>query len=209
MTIKDMFYDRSRRISWHNFAKVITDNATKFIQIKQPNKTFIFDDYNIDIIKNMYLYMIGHDKCQWNLDKGLFLGGKIGSGKTTLMKAFCDTLGIATGYYIEVLQAPLLFEYFNKNGINSLKKRPLMIDEVGREQLEIYLNGARVRPIEDLVALRYEYGALTFYTSNFKISTLSKGYDEKGKKIGYGEYIGDRLQETCNIVVLPGESRRR
>ncbi|MGF2565373.1 hypothetical protein ACQUWZ_26070, partial [Ralstonia pseudosolanacearum] len=95
-----------------------------------------------------------------------------------------------------------------QDGIRSMRKCPLFIDELGREQLEIYVDGVRIRPIEDLIAMRYEYGACTFFTSNFKIETLSQGYDDKGKKIGYGEYIGERFREMCNIVVYPGRSRR-
>lgn len=208
MTIKDLFNGLNRNIDWYHFAHYLSQSATKLIQLKNPDRKFEFDDYNIDIIKNLYYYTIGSDKSKLDPNKGIFLGGKIGCGKTVLMKAYIDLLNTATGYYIETFSAPTLFEYYQKYGLVSLKLRPIMIDEVGREQLEIYVNGARIRPIEDLVALRYEYGALTFFTSNFKIETLSRGYDDKGKKIGYGEYIGDRIKDTCNIIVMPGKSRR-
>lgn len=208
MTIRDMFNGLNRNIDWNPFVKTLCSVANEHVQLQKPNKIFQLDDNNIDIIRNLYLYTIGHDKCQWNLDKGIFMGGKIGAGKTTLMKAYTKTLGMATGYNIECFQAPSLYIHLNKYGMESLKKRPIFIDELGREQLEIYLDGARVRPIEDLVAMRYEYGALTFFTSNFKLSTLGKGFDEKGKKIGYGEYCAERIADMCNIVVLPGGSRR-
>ena len=45
-------------------------------------------------------------------------------------------------------------------------------------------------------------------TSNFKLNTLSKGYNDKGELIGYGQYIGERIQEMTNIVEMPGDSRR-
>lgn len=208
MTIRDMFNGLNRDISWHGFLNELCKYANQHIQRQKPDKQFMLDDYNIDVIRNMYLYTIGHDKCQWNLNKGIFMGGKIGAGKTTLMKAYTKVLGLATGYNIETFQAPTLYIHLNKYGMESLKKRPIFIDELGREQLEIYLDGARVRPIEDLVAMRYEYGALTFFTSNFKLSTLGKGFDEKGKKIGYGEYCAERIADMCNIIVLPGVSRR-
>ena len=90
----------------------------------------------------------------------------------------------------------------------ALARRPLFIDELGREQLEINDFGNRIRPINDLMAARYETGARTFFTSNFKLETLSKGRSENGEIVGYGKYIGETLQEATNIVNLPGDSRR-
>lgn len=171
-------------------------------------KPFVIDQMNERLIKNMYCWLTRHPQGEWNPDKGIYMGGSIGCGKTILMKGFLDCVAAAAHYYIPYIQAPLLFEKIQADGLKSLRLCPLFIDELGREQLEIYVNGVRIRPIEDLMAMRYEYGACTFFTSNFKIETLSQGYDEKGKKIGYGEYIGERFKEMCNIVVYPGSSRR-
>ena len=79
--------------------------------------------------------------------------------------------------------------------------QPLMIVECKRP--EVTLDQAVVDQ-----ALRYNNGARTFFTSNFKLSTLSRGRNEKGELIGYGQYIGERIQEMTNIVEMPGESRR-
>ena len=107
-----------------------------------------------------------------------------------------------------MIPATLLYERIIHDGIDMLAKRPLFIDELGREQLEIAAFGNKIRPIADLMALRYNNGARTFFTSNFKLSTLSRGRNEKGELIGYGQYIGERIQEMTNIVEMPGESRR-
>lgn len=176
-------------------------------QSGNPN-AYVVDEYNRDILNNMYMWLNRDPLCQWNLDKGIYLCGAIGCGKTIMMKAFLEVVMAASGYYIPFIQAPSLYEKIQTDGMKSMRMCPLFLDELGREQLEIYVNGVRIRPIEDLMAMRYEYGACTFFTSNFKIETLSQGYDEKGKKIGYGEYIGERFKEMCNIVVYPGKSRR-
>jgi DNA replication protein DnaC len=107
-----------------------------------------------------------------------------------------------------MIPATLLYKRIIHDGIDMLAKRPLFIDELGREQLEIAAFGNKIRPIADLMALRYNNGARTFFTSNFKLSTLSRGRNEKGELIGYGQYIGERIQEMTNIVEMPGESRR-
>ena len=169
---------------------------------------FEIDQYNKEIIDNLFYWLNDSKEGKYDPNKGIYMCGKIGCGKTILMKAFLSVLMAKSGYYINFFQAPQLYTTFQRFGMDSLKLCPIFIDELGREQLEIYVNGARVRPIEDLVALRYEFGSMSFYTSNFKLETLSKGYDENGRKIGYGEYIGDRLREMNNIIIMPGDSRR-
>ena len=156
----------------------------------------------------MWLYIAGSKECKWNIHKGIYIGGKVGCGKTLLMQSFCEILHLISGRTVEMIPATLLHERIIHDGIDQLAKRPLFIDELGREQLEISAYGNKIRPIADLMALRYNNGARTFFTSNFKLKTLSKGYNEKGELVGYGQYIGERIQEMTNIVEMPGESRR-
>lgn len=198
-----------RYMHWDVYLKNLYMYAHEIMRQSNNMGEFKIDEYNVDIIKQMYLWAIRCPTCRWNVDRGIYLCGAVGCGKTTLMKAFLKVVQAASGYYIPYLLAPVLYEKIQKEGLSSMKKNPIFIDEVGREQLEIYVNGVRIRPIEDLMSIRYEYGSTTFFTSNFKIETLSQGYDDKGKKIGYGSYIGERIREMCNIVVYPGKSRRQ
>lgn len=196
------------KLTWDVFIRYLQYYAEHYMKQSGNNNRYVFDDSNSAIIKNLFYWINRSPQGEYNFDKGIFLCGKIGCGKTILMKAFTEVLMAASGYYIQSFQAPMLYLHYQRFGMDSLKKCPIFIDELGREQLEIYISGVRVRPIEDLVALRYDYGATTFYASNFKIETLSMGYDESGKKIGYGAYIGDRIKERNNIIVMPGASRR-
>lgn len=182
--------------------------ANQFMRLQGNYHAFVVDDNNASIIKNLYYWMIRSSQGEYDFNKGIMLCGKIGCGKTLLMRAFLEVLMAASGYFIQTFQATLLHVHYQRFGIDSLKSCPIFIDELGREQLEIYVNGVRIRPIEDLIAMRYEYNPVTFYTSNFKIETLSQGYDDNGKKIGYGAYIGDRIKEKTNIIIMPGGSRR-
>lgn len=171
-------------------------------------KDYVIDEYNKPILNNMYLYIIGSDRCKWDLNKGVYLGGKIGTGKTLLMQAFTKALSEISGYHIEMVPARMLSNLIVKNGIEYYMKRPLFIDELGRENLEENYYGRIIRPVEELISYRYEYGARIFFTSNFKPERLGKGYDENGKKIGYGQYIYSRMKEMCSFDVLEGEDRR-
>lgn len=104
--------------------------------------------------------------------------------------------------------APDLCRLIADKGYEPYASRPLLIDEVGREPLEMNAFGNIIHPIKELMAIRYNKGARTFFTSNFKIGSLSKWRDEKGTLVGYGQDIGDRIREMMIIVELPGESRR-
>lgn len=196
-------------LDYHLYMREFKRIGDFFVNKTQSITGFVVDQHNEDIINNMYLWLIRHKRCPWDFDKAFYLCGAIGSGKTTLMKIFLEIIRLTSNYYIPTYQSYTFYEEIKKYGLQSFKTKPIFIDELGREQLELFLNGVRVRPIEDLIGLRYEYGAATFFTSNFKLETLSQGYDENGKKIGYGKYIGDRIAEMCNIIVLPGTSRRK
>ena len=204
----DLMVWHDPRLTKENFWSLLNATAQAIMAKRGVYHPFVVDDYNREIVLQMWLYATGSKECKWNIHKGIYIGGKVGCGKTLLMQAFCQILNFISGRVIEMIPATLLFQRILDDGINSLAQRPLFIDELGREQLEMNAFGNKMRPIEDLMALRYNNGARTFFTSNFKIATLSKGHNEKGEKIGYGQYIGDRIQEMTNIVELPGESRR-
>lgn len=215
-----MITSQSSRINefqrWHNanftcnqFTYLLYDRAERIMARRGIVAPYIVDDYNKNIINQMYLYILGSPKCEWDLNKGLFLGGKVGCGKTLLMQVFTSILQDISGYVIEMIPSRMLGQLLLTYGIEHYVKRPLFIDELGRENLQENHYGRIIRPFEEIISYSYEYGTRKFFTSNFTPERLGQGYDENGNKIGYGQYILDRIIETCNIAVLPGESRRR
>lgn len=190
------------------FKNLILSTLEKYMAQRGTLRPYIIDEYNKDILNQMYLYIIGDMGCRWDLHKGLYLGGKVGAGKTLLMLAFTDILGKISGYNIEMISARQLSDAIRKNGMDRYCKRPLFIDELGRENLEENLYGRQFRPFEELISSRYEYGTRLFLTSNFKPERLGLQFNEEGKRIGYGQYIYDRLKDCCSFDVLQGESKR-
>lgn len=183
--------------------------------IKQGDSSmFCIDDNNRAIIRNLYLYTIYDDKCEWNLDKGILLTGSIGTGKSVLMHA-----------YTMILQKFAESEYGQKLGVKTFKFEPaqdifneivansgklplrlinsgLAIDELGREPKKSNSYGNEMNPLIDLLLNRYSNGRLTFGTSNFNLIDLSDPSN-------YGPVVGDRFKSMFNFIVMTGYSRRK
>jgi DNA replication protein DnaC len=95
-----------------------------------------------------------------------------------------------------------LQEQIKEQSMEMFVKRPLIIDEFGRESKTVMDYGNISRPISELLSLRSDVGTITHATSNFTFKTLSS--DEF-----YGGMIGDRLKTMFNFITLHGESRRK
>lgn len=206
--------DLEERIRWHRnvkeatFINMIRASASCVMRQRGTYTPYVIDGQNRDIIEQLYYYFIGdRDKCRWNVDKGIYLHGKIGCGKTLLMAAFLDVVHGMCNIITKTIHAKKIHEVIKADGIERLVPCPLFIDELGRESLEINEFGNKIRPIQDLIAMRYESGARTFCSSNFSTEQL-EGKVVDGVLRGYGKYVRTRMEEMMNIVRMPGENRR-
>ena len=98
-----------------------------------------------------------------------------------------------------VAHAKQLAGLFKKNTIENYDKRPMFIDDLGKEEVEVKDYGTITRPWIDLFALRYDLASRTYATTNFNDKDLEKLY---------GEFICSRMFEIMTLVKIPGESRR-
>lgn len=174
-------------------------------------RQFEIDKYNKEVIRQLYYYLTGNqEKCEWNINKGIYMMGKVGCGKSVLMYAHLAVQDALTKKMTKSIHAKQLIDVITKDGIDSLKTTPLFIDEMGRENLEMRDYGNIVKPVVDLFAIRYEHGGRTYATSNFTLDTLEASRDDRGniKEVRYGNFIRTRMDEMFNIVTLPGDNRR-
>jgi hypothetical protein len=107
---------------------------------------FVVDDDNREIITQMWYYIIGSEQCRWDINKGIFMGGKVGCGKTILMHAFCEVLHFISGRTVEMIPAQELCQMIAEKGFDGFASRPLLIDEIGRETLEMNAFGNKIIP---------------------------------------------------------------
>jgi len=161
-----------------------------------------FEVFHKEIVNQLYYYLVGSEKFNGDLGKGILLSGSIGVGKTILMATFCKTAGIITNRVIENYNANRLQSMLIKDKmlIEGLTKRIINIDDFGRESKEINNFGTIERPIVDLLCRRYDKGAVTLATGNHNKETL---------KDFYGGYVFDRFLQMFNFIEITGKSKRK
>ena len=174
---------------------------------RNQNKNFVIDDFNKSIIEQLYLYASNNPNFSGDLGKGIMLQGKFGCGKTLIL----ETYSLLHNHVVKKfsLNHPLLTfiksvelqeQLVRQSGLIFVK-RPMIIDEFGRESKTVQDYGNIVRPVSELLSLRSDAGTITHGTTNFTLETLSS-------EDFYGAMIGDSLKMLFNFITMKGESRR-
>lgn len=177
------------------FARDFIDAATG--RIHSSEECYIVDDTNKEAINQLYYFLVGADFFTGDHIKGILLIGAIGGGKTVLMESFLDVFNEVSGKIAVNINSKDLIEVQKKYGVDYLKKRPLFIDDIGKEQTTVNTFGTVSKPMEDLINDRYKSGGLTFGTSNLKLEDMP-----------YNLHTIDRMKQMFNVIILPGKSRR-
>jgi len=216
------------------FGDVFIHFANKWVRKDKPMSVFELDprteipvNNNRYIINQLYYYFVGSDKFKGDfenqdgdLNKGILLIGKIGPGKTVLMKSFIDLWN----YYVHKYSNSPILQPDNQNRIkqitahnlfnrslslkttaerewlNKLLSSILYIDDLGKEEESANDFGTKKKPLSQALTFRYENGKLTFATGNYSI-------DKTYSKI-YGKAVADRMVQMFNVIRIDGESRR-
>jgi DNA replication protein DnaC len=191
------------RMDWESFVERLTINANAILKTRGAKLNFQLYNEDLSIITQLYYYAIGHEQCEYDLNKGIAILGSIGRGKTLLMQAYLQLFNqdplSKNVTFIDSLDYANRLSDFPELYTNNFK-RPLYLDDMGKEPAEINIYGTKRHPIGELICARYNYGAITFFTSNYNLDTLTNHY---------GKHVVDRLVEQCTFVYLTGKSRRQ
>lgn len=163
--------------------------------------TFTVDDDNREALNKLFYHAQKTKPELINPNIGIILTGPFGSGKSIMMSAYCKVLfdlGIVENK-IEEIHAMALSELIKRDGILPWSRKPLLIQDMGMEESVLNVYGTKINPIGNLLAVRAEYGALTFGSTNKKWMSLTDHYSE---------YVGARAKEHVNFIPLTGASRR-
>lgn len=165
--------------------------------IHSTQESYIVDNTNKHVINQLYYYLINAPQFTGSSIKGILLIGAIGGGKTVLMESFISVFNEYSGKIVTIINSKNIVGINEKNGYDFLHRRPLFIDDIGKEQTVINTYGTVSKPMEDLINDRYKTAGLTFGTSNLTLEDMP-----------YNKHTIDRMRQMFNIIVLPGKSRR-
>ncbi|NLG02384.1 MAG: hypothetical protein GX567_00890 [Clostridia bacterium] len=220
----------------------------EFLDSIKPQPYLTYKDYNIDgrwgsfleIAKAMYpdfnltpeeekiyrngvMYFAGDPQCEWSLNKGLYICGKIGVGKTTFFKIL-NTLNKAVGSgsdnsFRKYTSTELAdgfekkgFEYFENLGyinsfgysVNGVAPTHLLLDDLGQSSNIVNHFGTTTNIVSEFIQRRYNV-----FIDRYKLTHISTNIEPSEIKEAYGEFIASRMREMFNIIIYPGIDRRK
>jgi DNA replication protein DnaC len=179
-------------------------------------KNYVIDLDKREKLSSIFAWVWKYDqwnKCGLDYNKGLFLFGPVGTGKSTVMKGlqkymnYVKSRDILDDYRIGFFwkSASELANSYAGNGQEKLlqwcDECNLLIDELGREPRPAKHYGTELNVIQFLLQLRYDRrkGNITHITSNVSPQDIMPLY---------GDYISDRFREMFNIIHWGGSSKR-
>lgn len=202
---------RKRRLflplAYSDFQSLFCSFGAVCLLNRNQDRNFVIDNNNEPVIKQLYYFATSDPSFAGDLNRGILLQGKYGCGKTVLLETYSllhnhIVRKFSLNYpLLSLIKAVELQEQIRKHSVNMFVRKPLIIDEFGRESKTVQDYGNITRPLSELLSLRSDAGTLTHGTTNFILNTLSS--DEF-----YGGMIGDRLKAMFNFITLHGESRR-
>jgi len=188
-----------------NFCNIVSVHAQDIIYSRNESTVFVVDDDNKKLFEYLFLWFTADKSFPGDLLKGIIVSGTKGTGKTCIVKgalmAYSEILGDVNKKHIfEFISCPRFHLKYVDNADGFYFKRNLYMDDLGRETTEFMHFGTTHTPILTTLYNRYDFGALTFATSNFNLKDLSELYSGT---------VDDRFLSMFNYFELTGKTRRK
>lgn len=159
-------------------------------------------------------HFLGKDKMQWlpgyddlvswltdNKGRGLLLVGTSGLGKSLICQKI---LPVLLGKEVTIVSA----REMNKQIDTLLQQRIIIIDDLGKESVEEWVNYEKRTPFFELCDAAEQRGILMVINTNLSTNTIRNPkypYSIEGR---YGTAVLDRLRSTVSVVEFEGDSMR-
>ena len=195
---------------------------------------FTIDEKNSFVFENIALWMIGSPEAKAHdaegkvvpadLNKGLYIAGRTGTGKSLLLSVFSVFSKIlkveyevnTKKYYMDFqfYRSDLICDDYAREGdLQKFKQMPILcIEDLGAEEPETLFMGNRRNVLRSILEARADRRSLlTFVTSNLSIRSLAKVKTKDGRESGerYGDRVQSRAYEMFNYYILGGKDRRQ
>ncbi len=184
---------------------------------KKGHDQFLIEDSNRVLIEDLCNYF-ANTPCQYSPQKGMFIMGGVGTGKTTIMDGFSRNKKMC----YKVISAIDMAQYVKDNGADSWKifmrgsESPgletnfyqqycgWLIDDLGTEEV-VNDFGNKLDVVANIVFAATgdntgRYAGCFHFTTNLNREML---------EARYGQRVMSRLREMCNVVSLTGNDRRK
>jgi len=191
-------YEAAKRAVW----KILCERG------EQLNRVFTFTDEQKPIVANLIRYFINDPECPYDLQKGIYLYGVRGTGKTEIMRAlskFTNEHSLSKAFEMSNLAQIYASCRADKNSdpITPNVCLDRCFDEIGIEVGPVICYGDPLDINESILYERYErnrrYGQMTHLISN---------NDTEATAALLSERIVDRMKDLCQSVHYPGTSHR-
>lgn len=192
----------TQQMSVEDFESLFKIRARQTLLDHKSKSKFVVDEFNRPLVDLFYSYAMRTNQDKINSLAGIVLNGAYGCGKSVMISAFCRVLNDLKFFgkeEVTEIHAVELADQIRLNGIIPFSKKPLCIQDMGKEPNIVNAFGTVVNPLSNLLAIRAEYGALTYGSTNMTPEMLEEQYHE---------FIAKRFDEHVNRVFLAGTSRR-
>lgn len=174
---------------------------------------FTVDKENRTVVENLYGYFTLSPGCPLDLQKGIWLEGGLGTGKSTLLYVFSKLMiHLRQGFIIQSCP-DIAVSYAGGDNLdrytfcrNSYPARPVNMgfDELMREQIPAYQYKNALNVMQYILHTRYSL----WQRQRIQTYITTNGDAEEVERL-YGDFIRSRRQEMFNIVPLTGKDRRK
>ncbi|ARS63230.1 primosomal protein DnaI [Streptococcus mutans] len=214
----DVAYKETKELIAAKRTQAISDRIN-VVSLPRSYKNISFDDINLDDVKRLDVFKRVADfveKYPNPEQKGLYLYGDMGIGKSYLMAAMAHELSEQRGAATTLLHFPS-FTIDVKNAINTGTVKEeidavktadiLILDDIGAEQSTSWI---RDEVLQVILQYRMLEELPTFFTSNYSFKDLEaklaniKGSDETWQ----AKRVMERIRYLAKEIHLEGENRR-
>lgn len=183
---------------------------------KSFDERFIIDDMNLEVYLNLLKWLYRDETFQsiditdgktivkGDLNKGIYLAGNTGSGKSLAM-LILSAMSYEIGRGFRTVITDRLVDIYKQEGHLSiaLTESRICFQDLGAEDLDAVYMGNRTNIMKKVIESRGDqYDKLTLFTSNIPINS------DRFRAM-YEDRVYSRMFSMCNYMVLRGRDWRK